>query len=439
MEAFVTFVFNYLNLGLASGLILGILLLTQPAAERLLTPRQRVALWYVGWIGAYMPQIFSVLYLIRLLPWSFRDWITPRTAGPWGLPAYLPGDYRGPGEYNLAFPGGGAVQVRLTDGLCLTLALLWLAGAAAMGCQLCLGVRRLRKRALAGERLEEGHPFYNICDGLAGIWLCDDIPTSFVDSGTQGYRIFLQRGLTPGQMELVLRHENNHIKLRHCIVKLCANVGLVLHWWNPLIWLAYFAFCRDLELDCDSRTLRELDPAQRREYARTLLELGAGRQLWNAPLSFGECNAAVRVKAAVAWRPPGRWRNVLGWCAALLVFACLAGGPWGRERILSADQQLLRLQMQRQWQDMTGEGMERFLQAQEEQLKQKGWLTQQAHIVHAWMKEEQWSIRMWYQLDDGAWREIVYIWDDRPPGGVQIGYKRNMLMPYSLADYCQVY
>ncbi len=88
------------------------------------------------------------------------------------------------------------------------------------------------------------------------------------------YVICLQRELSPEQRALVLRHELEHIRLGHLWFKGWANMGVFLYWWDPLIWLGYKYFCRDLELACDAAVLKELEPEERREYARTLVEMG---------------------------------------------------------------------------------------------------------------------------------------------------------------------
>lgn len=125
----------------------------------------------------------------------------------------------------------------------------------------------------------------------------------------------------------MLRHELEHIRLGHLWFKGWANMGVFLYWWDPLIWLGYKYFCRDLELACDAAVLRELEPEERREYARTLVEMGAGRSLWSTPLCFGECDTAVRVKtAARPQRTGGAWRG-LSWLTTVLLFLFFLGGP----------------------------------------------------------------------------------------------------------------
>ena len=159
----------------------------------------------------------------------------------------------------------------------------------------------------------------------------EGLPTSFLTSrrwlGSVEYVICLQRELSPEQRALVLRHELEHIRLGHLWFKGWANMGVFLYWWDPLIWLGYKYFCRDLELACDAAVLKELEPEERREYARTLVEMGAGRSLWSTPLCFGECDTAVRVKtAARPQRTGGAWRG-LSWLTTVLLFLFFLGGP----------------------------------------------------------------------------------------------------------------
>lgn len=163
------------------------------------------------------------------------------------------------------------------------------------------------------------------------IRLVEGLPTSFLTSrgwlGSVEYVICLQRELSPEQRALVLRHELEHIRLGHLWFKGWANMGVFLYWWDPLIWLGYKYFCRDLELACDAAVLKELEPEERREYARTLVEMGAGRSLWSTPLCFGECDTAVRVKtAARPQRTGGAWRG-LSWLTTVLLFLFFLGGP----------------------------------------------------------------------------------------------------------------
>ena len=331
---------EYLNLGLVIGLILGALLLIRPLTVRAITPQQRVILWMTAWIPAYIPSWYATTNWLRILPVTCRSLVVPRTGWRNEVPAFLPDVYDGPGAYNLALPGGALVRVALSDVLVLAVTTVWVVGMAV----LCLYAWRKDKKLVAAARrgrlLSWDDPLLQNIPELDRettiVRLCGDLPCSFVRRGRESrqvkcrYAIYLQAELPPERLRLVLLHEAKHIDLYHCFCKCSANVGLTLYWWNPIMWLGYRYFCRDLELACDRAALQDLEPGQRRTYARTLVELGSGRQLWESPLSFGECDSALRVRAAVNFRPAPplwTWREPLSGVITLLLLLFFLGGP----------------------------------------------------------------------------------------------------------------
>ena len=326
------------NMGIAAGMMLGAMLLLRPVLLRLLTARQRTWLGMLGWYGTGMINLFSVLGWVHILPVTFRDLITPRTTGRTAneLPAYLPVDYRGTGEYVMALPGGKAVWVELTDWMVLAVTLVWLAGIAALSIWMWCRSRRLKALGRQGELLDPKDSGLKWLqeDRDTAVRLCRGLPTSFVYQGgekIEGKRydmIYLQVELPPQRRELVLRHEWNHLRMRHSWMKSWANIVLVSWWWNPILWAAYYYFCRDMELACDEKTLRDLEKGeQRKQYAQTLVELASGKMLWGEPLAFGECGAVARVKAAIAWHKPRWWVKLGKWCAFVLLFLFFVGAP----------------------------------------------------------------------------------------------------------------
>lgn len=104
-------------------------------------------------------------------------------------------------------------------------------------------------------------------------------------------------------------------------------MGVFLYWWDPLIWLGYKYFCRDLELACDAAVLKELEPEERREYARTLVEMGAGRSLWSTPIVLrGVRYSGAGQDSGPPQRTGGAWRG-LSWLTTVLLFLFFLGGP----------------------------------------------------------------------------------------------------------------
>ena len=406
--------FAYLNLSLATGLVFLGMLALRPVTTRLITPQQRVLLWAVGWFPAYLFGWYGMVAWVHVLPVTFRDLITPRVDmygnSYYDLPAYLPGDFYGPGRYNLALPGGAVCQVNITWGLALALLLIWVVGMVIIGVIFWRRSKSVRCMMEEGEALLWNDPLLEHFPGLAErciqVRLCDGLPTSFLfgghANGVEGIKhtICLQRELPREQLELVLRHELAHIQLLHSQIKSYANVAMVLHWWNPVMWVSHKYFCRDLELACDRAALNKLEPPQRREYAKTLVELGAGQQLWDAPLCFGECDAELRVRAAVAWKEPGWLQKAASGAVFLLLLLFFLGGPGD----LQLPQDVLLT-----W-EKGGGTVETLVEDATRRLEQAE-APAPARQMWCAVVSNRYSPVIYAQLADGSWWEISYFWN----------------------------
>lgn len=80
------------------------------------------------------------------------------------------------------------------------------------------------------------------------------------------------------ELGFVLAHERAHLRRRDHIWKPLGWLLLSVHWFNPLVWLAYALFCRDVEYACDESVVGGLDADGRRAYARALLECSSPRR-----------------------------------------------------------------------------------------------------------------------------------------------------------------
>lgn len=409
---------EFCNIGIAAGLLLGAMLVLRPLLLRLLTAQQRAWLGVLVWYPAAWPAFFQLTCIFHLLPVTFRDFITPRTSISGvsnEIPAYLPSTYRGAGEYAIVLPWGEVLWVDLTDGMLLALVLIWLAGVVLLCLRLWSQSKQLKALGRQGELLEPDDPLLaglpmGKDERLIAVRLCRGLPTSFayeLGERINGYKynmVYLQKELSPRRRELVLRHEQNHFRLHHSWMKGWACVTLVLYWWNPIVWEAYYYFCRDLELACDEKTLRELEgPEQRKQYAQTLVELAAGKMLWSEPLAFGECGAIPRVKAAVAWRKPKKWVRVGKWCAFILVLLFFVGGPKNmpyrpQEMIQYWQQEDVEVKLTRFWIPA-----ERWLRGE-----QDGWVTLLAQDTQGIWHESRyrWEPRKETFYGDGLWGDL---------------------------------
>ena len=431
---------GYLNLGLAVGLTCGALLLLRPLLKRVLSPRQRLLLWMTAWFSAYTLQGYQLLSYLHVLPVTFRDLITPRTMENLSfdrVPAYFP-DYQGEQQINLALPGGTYLPLSLEPWMVTLAGAVLLGGVVLLTLYFCRRSEGIKARASQGRLLDWDGPELKQCYGLKPaddyvlVRLCKGLPTSFVYQkaekldGIKYNMIYLQEELPPERMALVLRHELNHLKRNHTWMKGIITCGLVLHWWNPLIWLAYKYTCLDLEMDCDRFTLEQLSPQNCREYARTLVELGAGKQLWDAPLAFGESDGAARVKAAVtwkkqtvyvqeAWKQKNFWLRLPSFLLFLLLLLFFVGGP--SNVVLPAD---VDIQITEQF-----GSRENFLQQELDRLGlpdsvtvQQGWRSfQQTWFFDAvyQLSDGRWVESSWYRYSDGTWSHMGWDWLSGPP------------------------
>ena len=430
----------YLNLGLAVGLTCGALLLLRPLLKRVLSPRQRLLLWMTAWLSAYVPQWYQILSWPHVLPVTFRDLITPRTMENLSfdrVPAYFP-DCQWEQQINLALPGGSYVPLSLEPWMAPLAGAVLFGGVVLLTLYFSRRSEGIKAQASQGRLLDwdgpELKPFYGLrpADDYVLVRLCKGLPTSFVYQKAEKFdgikynMIYLQEGLPPERMGMVLRHEFNHLKRNHTWMKVIITCGLVLHWWNPLIWLAYKYTCLDLEMDCDRFTLEQLSPQNCREYAKTLVELGAGKQIWDAPLAFGESDGAARVKAAVtwkkqtvyvqeAWKQKNFWLRLPSFLLFLLLLLFFVGGP--SNVVLPAD---VDIQITQQF-----GSQENFLQQELDRLGlpnsvtvQQGWRSfQQTWFFDAvyQLSDGRWVESSWYRYSDGTWSHMGWDWLSGPP------------------------
>ena len=192
---------------------------------------------------------------------------------------------------------------------------LWLAGMAALLVHALVSAGKL-KRKLA-----------------TAILLRDNIYESeFVDSpfvfGVVKPNIYLPMHMDEGTAAYVIAHERAHLARRDHWWKVLGYLVLALHWFNPLVWVAYILFCRDIELACDEKVVKELDGAARADYSQALLSCAApGRAVAACPLAFGEGNIKTRVKSALHYKKPAFWVAAAAVLAVVIVAVCFLTNP----------------------------------------------------------------------------------------------------------------
>lgn len=166
---------------------------------------------------------------------------------------------------------------------------IWCTGIAVILAVALIRYIRLKKAVTRGAYLRTGE----------NIVITDAFDSPFV-MGILRPVIYVPSGLDPAEKEYVLAHEKTHIRMRHNAWKLLGYVLLAVYWLNPLVWVSYCIFCRDIEYACDEGTVKNMDVSERREYAKTLLKYSTkGRVPFLNVAAFGEIGVKGRVKAAL--------------------------------------------------------------------------------------------------------------------------------------------
>lgn len=192
---------------------------------------------------------------------------------------------------------------------------IWLAGAAAMLLWALVSWLRLRRRVAEAVRLE------------GNVFESERVASPFV-LGLIRPRIYLPFGLDEGAREQVLTHERAHIARGDHVIKPLGWLILAVYWYNPLVWLAYALFCRDIELACDERVIRRLPVSGRADYSQALLDLSRPRHGVGAfPLAFGESAVKGRVKSVLTYKRPAFWLIMLAAVLCIGAAVCFLTDP----------------------------------------------------------------------------------------------------------------
>ena len=192
---------------------------------------------------------------------------------------------------------------------------IWGLGAMVLVCYNLVQLWRLR------DRLEIAEPLQG------NIYLADHIDTAFV-MGLVRPRIYLPSGLREQERDYIILHEQYHIRRCDHVVKVLSFVALCIHWFNPLVWLAFLLANKDMEMSCDEAVMKQMGRDIRAEYASSLLQFATGKRLIaGAPLAFGEGDTKARVKNVMGYKKPTFWLVLAAVLVCVVVGLCLMANP----------------------------------------------------------------------------------------------------------------
>ena len=141
-------------------------------------------------------------------------------------------------------------------------------------------------------------------------------------------RIYLPFKMNGQDLEHVVAHEHAHIRRKDHWWKPFGFLLLTIHWFNPLMWMAYVLLCRDIELACDEKVIKELGNEQRGDYTQALVACSINRRMIAAcPLAFGEVSVKERVKSVMNYKKPAFWVIIISVIVCVGVAVCFLTNP----------------------------------------------------------------------------------------------------------------
>ena len=193
--------------------------------------------------------------------------------------------------------------------------LIWLLGIAAMAIYSAVSYIRLRRKLVGSVLLRDN------------IYLADGIGSPFV-MGFIRPKIYLPSALSEQEQGYIILHEQHHIRRGDHITKALAFIALCIHWFNPLVWVAFVLSSKDMEMSCDEAVVKKLGEGIRADYSASLLSLATGRRIIaGTPLAFGEGDTESRIKNMLNWKKPKTWMILVALIVCVVAIVFCATNP----------------------------------------------------------------------------------------------------------------
>lgn len=194
---------------------------------------------------------------------------------------------------------------------------IWLIGMAVLLIHAMVGVIRLQRSVREAIRYRDNS------------YVCDAVTTPFL-LGVFRPRIYLPSALPQAEIPYVLAHERAHLKRGDHVWKTISYLMLCVYWFHPLCWIAYLMLCKDIELACDERVIRDMSYDDKKEYSRVLLSCATQRRfVLSCPLAFGEVGVKERVKMVLNHKKCAFGITVLAVVVCVVVAICFLTNPVG--------------------------------------------------------------------------------------------------------------
>lgn len=215
-------------------------------------------------------------------------------------------------QSNTPMAGSSVNPLQITIGI---YEYIWIFGMIALALYTAISYWRLRRKVDTAVRYKDN------------IFQSENVSFPFV-LGIIKPRIYLPFKMNGQYLEHVVAHEQAHICRKDHWWKPLGFLLLMIHWFNPLMWLAYVLLCRDIELACDEKVIKELGNEQRGDYTQALVACSVNRRMIAAcPLAFGEVSVKERVKSVMNYKKPAFWVIIISVIVCVGVAVCFLTNP----------------------------------------------------------------------------------------------------------------
>ncbi len=195
---------------------------------------------------------------------------------------------------------------------------VWLAGLSVMAVYAVLSYIKILRKLITASPLRKN------------IFLADEITSPFV-MGLIRPKIYLPSSMDEQEQSYILLHEQHHIRRLDHIFKALGFLALCIHWFNPLVWLAFILAGKDMEMSCDEAVVKKMGEDIRADYTASLLSLATGKRIIaGTPLAFGEGDTRGRIHNLANWKKPGVWIVLLALVLCVVLSVCLLTNPTSR-------------------------------------------------------------------------------------------------------------
>ena len=215
-------------------------------------------------------------------------------------------------QSNTPMAGASVNPLQITIGI---YEYIWIFGMIALALYTAISYWRLHRKVDTAVRYKDN------------IFQSENVSSPFV-LGIIKPRIYLPFKINGQYLEHVVAHEQAHIRRKDHWWKPIGFLLLTIHWFNPFMWLAYVLLCRDIELACDEKVIKELGNEQRGDYTQALVACSVNRRMICAcPLAFGEVSVKERVKSVMNYKKPAFWVIIISVIVCVGVAVCFLTNP----------------------------------------------------------------------------------------------------------------